>query len=60
MIMQARIEHICYECDSEFVVECVEENEMDVSFCPYCGSELDLDEDQDDMLDDEDEEDSWN
>lgn len=56
-MIQMRIEHFCYECESQFFVESVEETEMDVSFCPYCGSELEVDEDLED--EDQDEEDSW-
>jgi len=48
-------EHICYNCDEEFTVKSVYETESEVSFCPYCGSELDFEEDdEDDELDDED------
>jgi len=48
--------HHCYDCEEEFSVSSVYETESDVSFCPFCGSELDLEEDEDDLddLDDED------
>ena len=34
--------HVCYECDSEFFVfPTYEESEVgEISWCPYCGSEL--------------------
>lgn len=45
-------EHYCYECDSEFTVEEVTKgNELDqsISFCPFCGSEMDFEEDEEDL-----------
>ena len=53
--------HICLECDAEFVVHTPFETDDQVSFCPFCGSEVDptedeLDEDfNNDLFDDEDE-----
>lgn len=44
----------CYECDNEFSVESMFETDDQVSFCPYCGSEIEHEEDEDDELDDED------
>ena len=38
------VEHVCYECDAEFVVEPIGETDDIISFCPFCGSELDLEE----------------
>lgn len=35
----------CYECDNEFNVESTFETDDQVSFCPYCGSEIEQDED---------------
>jgi hypothetical protein len=46
--------HFCYECDSEFIVTTPYDNEQMISFCPFCGSEMDgideefADEDEDD------------
>lgn len=42
---------ICYNCDEEFVVRTPYETDGDVCFCPFCGSEVDseeYDEDDDD------------
>ena len=47
-------DHICYNCDEEFEIKSAYETESEVSFCPFCGSELDYEEDEDDDLDDED------
>lgn len=47
-------QHFCYECDSEFTVEQVTkglELEENISFCPFCGSEMDYEEDEDDSDD---------
>jgi DNA-directed RNA polymerase subunit RPC12/RpoP len=48
--------HICFECDSEFIVHTPYESELSVSFCPYCGSEVDPGEDEidDDGYEDDD------
>jgi rRNA maturation endonuclease Nob1 len=43
--------HICFECDAEFVIHTPFDVDDPVSFCPFCGSEIeseDLDEDLDD------------
>ena len=54
----------CYNCDSEFIVTHVDNYEQDVQFCPFCGSEIEseqIEEEEDlfedDLDDDEDEED---
>ena len=47
----------CYNCEEEFKVEPVFETEAEVCFCPYCGSELDIvdiDEEFDELEDNED------
>lgn len=49
------IEYVCQECDSEFIVEPIGETDGMISFCPFCGSELD----PEDLDDEQDEEDSW-
>lgn len=49
--------HICFECDAEFIVHTPYDMEESISFCPFCGSEVELDEDDlDDLDEDEDEE----
>lgn len=55
--MHEKTPHICYECDSEFFVfpTDADEEEVEVSFCPYCGSELESIE-EDDIIDEYDEE----
>lgn len=48
----SREEHFCYECDSEFTIKEVTkgiEAEQSISFCPFCGSEMDYEEDEDDL-----------
>jgi rRNA maturation endonuclease Nob1 len=50
--------HICFECDSEFIVHTPYESDMQVSFCPFCGSEVELteeelDEEEDGLFDDD-------
>lgn len=40
---------ICFNCDAEFTVTPVSVDEdVPVSFCPYCGSDTDTEEDEDD------------
>jgi len=56
MLEQEREPAICYECDTEFVVHTPYEDDHTVSFCPFCGSEVEVDSDLDD-LDDPDEDD---
>jgi len=49
--------HYCNECGSEFVIQAIEAEDQ-VTYCPYCGSDL---YDQDKDVDDEDDENhSWN
>lgn len=46
---------ICFNCDAEFVVHTPYKMEDPVSYCPYCGSEVEgLDEDLDDDFFDDD------
>jgi rRNA maturation endonuclease Nob1 len=45
--------HICYNCEAEFVVHTPYNNEDTVSFCPFCGSEVDPTEDELDFTDDD-------
>jgi hypothetical protein len=43
---------ICYNCDSEFIVDAVSVDEsLEVCFCPYCG----VDMNEEDPLDDDEE-----
>lgn len=48
--------HFCTDCDSEFTVTKIDDDELDVLFCPFCGYEMALDDvdadDEDDDLDD--------
>ncbi len=41
---------VCYACDSEFIVHTLYDTETPVSFCPYCGSEV---EGEDEEFEDE-------
>ena len=47
---------ICTECDSEFTVHKLDDEDGDVEFCPYCGHHLWEDEregeDDDEYFDD--------
>lgn len=52
MIEQEQKPHICFECDSEFVVHTPYNDDQPISFCPFCGSEVELDEDESDEYDD--------
>lgn len=45
MIEQEKDAHICYSCDEEFIINTPYETEATVNFCPFCGSEVDTDED---------------
>lgn len=47
--------HICDNCDAEFSVAILNEDSADVSYCPYCGYEMNSDEEEDGE-----ENDSWN
>ena len=46
--------HTCYECDAEFEVKDLYDSDETVSFCPFCGSELEYEEDEDNESDDAD------
>lgn len=55
MVEMEKEPHLCYACDSEFVVDTLYESELPVSFCPFCGSEVgetddDFDEEEDDIF----------
>ena len=41
----------CYNCEEEFKVEPVFETEAEICFCPFCGSELDIQEFEDELDD---------
>jgi len=47
----------CYECDAEFDVISLHETEDVVAFCPYCGSDvvIEFDEDGDEIGEDDNE-----
>ena len=46
----------CYNCEEAFKVEPVYETEAEVCFCPFCGSELDIqDYDEEEGLEEDDE-----
>lgn len=49
---------VCFNCEAEFIVHTPYERESSeqVCFCPFCGSEVEGDEDD---LDDDDEEGDW-
>ena len=53
MIEQEPEAHICYECDSEFVIHTPFDTDQKISFCPFCGSEIEDDFDEFDEEDDE-------
>jgi predicted RNA-binding Zn-ribbon protein involved in translation (DUF1610 family) len=53
MIEQETQPHVCYSCDEEFVVTTPYETEASVEFCPFCGS--DVEGDQDTLIFDEEE-----
>lgn len=53
MLEQEKEPHICFECDAEFIVHTPYDDDEQISFCPFCGSEMELDEDIDDDEDDE-------
>ena len=48
--------HECFECGAQFTVQGeFDIEDQDVSFCPYCGTELDFEPDEDlELEDDED------
>lgn len=46
--------HVCLSCDAEFAVQPLNSSDMEASepaFCPYCGSPLDDEDMDDEMLD---------
>ncbi len=45
--------HICYECDSEFVIHTPYTPLSPISFCPFCGSEMETNDEEFDEDDDE-------
>lgn len=45
----------CYNCEEEFRIEPVYESEAEICFCPYCGSELDLQDFEEEFEEDLDE-----
>ena len=60
MIEQETQPHVCYSCDEEFIVTTPYETEASVEFCPFCGSDVETDEDtlsfdEDGDVDEEDE-----
>jgi rRNA maturation endonuclease Nob1 len=50
---------VCYECDQEFSVQSTYEEEQPIAFCPYCGNELNVEDDEDEDLDDDSDEDAY-
>ena len=48
--------HLCINCDAEFVVSRIDDELDGVSFCPFCG--YDINSDSEDVFDDE--EDNYN
>jgi rRNA maturation endonuclease Nob1 len=57
MLEQEKEPILCYECDIEFVIHTAFEHDEDVSFCPFCGSEVEADIDFETSDDDQDDED---
>lgn len=41
----------CYHCEMEFLIESARVNTLQVTYCPFCSSDLDL---EDEELEDED------
>lgn len=48
--------HVCLSCDTEFAVTITnsEDDELNVEFCPCCGSPLEEDEDEEGYIDEDD------
>lgn len=46
---------LCTECDAEFTVHKLDDEEGDVEFCPYCGHHLWEEYDNDEEGEDDDE-----
>lgn len=59
MLEQDQEPHICFNCDAEFVVHTLYDMEEEVSFCPYCGSEVESEFD-DEEEEEEEEPDGFN
>ena len=60
MIEQEKEPHMCYSCDEEFVIQTPYETEASVAYCPFCGSDVETDDDtlnfdEDGDVDEEDE-----
>lgn len=51
MLEQEREPAVCYECDTDFVVHTPYEDDRAVSFCPFCGSEVETEGSFDDLED---------
>ena len=41
---------VCYQCDAEADIEHEMNKEYEVKFCPFCGTNLDPDQRQDDFV----------
>lgn len=53
MIEKEQEAHFCYECEAEFIIHTPYNTDQLISFCPFCGSEIenlneDFDEDEED------------
>ena len=48
----------CYECGAQFTIKYSFEQEK-VVYCPFCGSDLPLDEEEEDDYDDYEDEDEY-
>ena len=46
--------HVCFECDAEFVIHTPYDVNDPVSFCPFCGSEIEDSEDANDIDEEDD------
>lgn len=46
--------YICFNCDAEFIIHTPYDTEDEVSFCPYCGSEIEHEEPDSDEDDEDD------
>lgn len=54
MINEEDETHTCFECDAEFIVHATYDTDNVVSFCPFCGSEMDTEEYDDEEEDEDD------
>ena len=60
MVEREQDPHACFECDADFVVHTAYEMEESVSFCPFCGSEVDNNDNlEDELIFDDEEEDKF-